>query len=127
MRRSQQHFVDDLLTKRGVANTISSPEEFKFIELLKRAGMTESDFHHQFCFDDDETLIVVDFFFPSYSLVVELDGERHKRKRSKKVDLMRDRICRLNGISTVRIKTPMSKEKESFWFHFFRELADSNS
>jgi very-short-patch-repair endonuclease len=47
--------------------------------------------------------IEVDFHWPDRKLVVEIDGPHHRRKRTRREDVLSDRILRAAGYRVVRI------------------------
>jgi len=47
----------------------------------------------------------VDFYLPQLSLVIEIDGEQHKRSEAVAIDRTRDRILKANGVTTLRLTT----------------------
>lgn len=100
---------------------ISSPKEFEFIDILAQAEFIESkDYFHQYCFHDDDIVIVVDFFFPHMGIVIELDDKGHQGRHKRAQDDIRDRMCRAQGYSVIRIKTPIPANKIAFWVRFLR-------
>jgi ATP-dependent DNA helicase RecQ len=58
----------------------------------------------------------VDFYLPQGNLVIEIDGQHHKRIDSTRVnDIKRDRFLLANGIKTVRIATcDLEQQNEAF-------------
>ena len=47
----------------------------------------------------------VDFYLPQLSLVIEIDGEQHKRSEALAIDRTRDHILKANGVTTFRLQT----------------------
>ncbi|MBK6942480.1 MAG: DUF559 domain-containing protein [Planctomycetes bacterium] len=62
-------------------------------------------FSRQVLFEFPGTVVVVDFFFPSHGLVVELDGKEHRGKAAVERDRQRDELVARLGIRTLRVST----------------------
>ena len=122
LSRQQQNYVDVVIKQEAMRKSMSSPEEMQFKDILLDIGLIEDkDFKHQFCLHGENLVIVVDFFFPKINLVLDLDGADHSNTSKAKLDKMRDRLCKINGYTTIRIKTPMTKERRRYWQLFLRE------
>src|SRR5258708_7438439 len=62
---------------------------------------------------------IVDFFFPQYGVVVELDGPFHDAKK----DSLRDETLLKNGVSVMRFKNPTDRiELNAIFFRVYAEI-----
>lgn len=123
LKLHQQFYVDTTIHNSNVRKCISSPREYELMDILSYLELREgTDYIHQFCMHNDDIVIVVDFFFPKLGLVIELDGTSHKDKKQRLKDRFRDCLCRAQGYSILRIKTPIPKDKMAYWNTYFREL-----
>ncbi len=61
------------------------------------------EFVHQCVFEWERGAFCVDFYFPSLSLVVEIDGDYHRKVQYAARDLDRDEWLSRAGIRTVRV------------------------
>lgn len=123
LSKHQNSFIDHSIKTKGVRDCISSPKEDLFMELLVEIGLQEDkDFKHQFCLHNDDVVIVVDFCLLKERVIVEIDGEGHRKKSQRDIDILRDKICHENGYVTVRIKNKSLSEKYTYWRTFFAEL-----
>jgi very-short-patch-repair endonuclease len=127
LSRGQNQYLDVAIKQKAVRDCISGENEKDFLAMLTDGlGLIEDkDFKHQYAFHDSETIIVVDFFFPSIGLAVELDGGTHRNKIQRKLDKRRDMVVRSNGFDPIRIRTPLSMDRLSYWMSFLNELLRS--
>ena len=82
-----------------------SPAERGFITALK-------DFQPALNWQHQVVILgwIVDFFFPTHNLVVEIDGRQHEE--NKEYDQRRDNVLRSNGLIVLRIQaSPMFDKK----------------
>lgn len=61
------------------------------------------DFVHQCVFEHERGAICVDFFFPDRRLVVEIDGDHHKKPLGSVSDVDRDAWLSRVGVRVVRV------------------------
>jgi hypothetical protein len=123
LTRHQNNYFDVSVKNEIIKETISSPREYEFQNLLISMGFKEGkDFIHQFACLQEEMgkLYVADFAFPDEKVIIELDGKEHKGK--KKEDHLRDKVFGLNGFQVIRIKTPMDEYHGTYWKYFIKEL-----
>ena len=66
----------------------------------------------------------VDFYLPQLSLVIEIDGEQHKKSEAVAIDRARDRILKQNGVATLRFPT---SDLSSHGASYQRKIADLRS
>lgn len=76
--------------------------ESRFRQLVRRAGLPEPVSQYD-VFDGDEFVARVDFAFPDFGVVIEVDGEeRHTGRSPRKHDARRDRRLIALGFSPLR-------------------------
>ena len=64
----------------------------------------------------------VDFYLPQAALVIEIDGQQHKKKISKTLDEKRNKFLKSRGIRTLRINTTDLVEGSEEFEGFVNEL-----
>ena len=123
LNRRQQIFVDISANNKNVKKCISSKEEYPFKKILSCFGQEGKDWFHQKPYYDEELGLVAipDFVFPNYRLMIELDGVGHKYKAQRELDVKRDKVFNSNGFYLLRIKTPISPERLSYWKVYIEE------
>jgi hypothetical protein len=126
MLTPRQNFYFDVTVKHPkIKETISSPREFEFENLLIEIGYKKGkDFTHQFACACDEMnkVYVADFAFPDEKIIIELDGENHKYKQHRNEDILRDKVFNNNGYTVLRIKTPLDEEQKRYWRYLIKEI-----
>ena len=76
--------------------------ETRFRQLLRRAGLPEPVSQHEI-YDGDELVARVDFAYPEFGVVIEVDGEeRHSGRSPRKHDARRDRRLAALGFIPLR-------------------------
>jgi len=73
-----------------------SRNEVRFFTLLEQAGVPEPRVNVHV---ED---IQVDFHWPDRRLVIEIDGDHHQRKRTRREDELRDRVLKAMGWTVLR-------------------------
>ncbi len=121
LKLTQQKFLDISIHKEEIKRALSSPHEYEFKNVLDTLGKEGRDWFHQHPFynEDAQKVFVADFTFLEDRLVIELDGQEHKRTIKK--DLIRDKFFRANGYEVIRIPTPLTKQKMVYWKVFIQE------
>lgn len=123
LRRGQKMVVDRIAKKAFEPNLkmLTSKDEDDFDAMLRDCGFIEGlDYGRQHCFHNEDLVMIVDFVFLKFKVVVEIDRENHwLQKKQKAFDKLRDRLCDANGYKTVRIIYPLDGEKRAFWRRFF--------
>ena len=64
----------------------------------------------------------VDFFLPQANLVIEIDGQQHKKEIGRVVDSIRDNHLSLSKIKTVRIDTTDLETRNETYFEKIEEI-----
>lgn len=103
LRRAGGRVVLDAL-KRKVAGErpVESILETRFRQLLRRAGLPEAVAQFE-VYDRGEFIARVDFAYPEFGVVIEVDGEqRHSGRSPRKHDVRRDRRLSALGFRPLR-------------------------
>lgn len=124
INKHQNQYLDITIKIEGCRDFISSEDEYDFIrDVMHLFGEEEVDWFHQYPYIGEEwgKVLVADFAFPQYNIVIELDGKDHESKQKKEKDAVRDEIFRENGLQVIRIKTPIERDMLPYWISFIHE------
>jgi hypothetical protein len=81
---------------------VGSILETRFRQLVRRAGLPEPASQYEI-YDGDEFIARVDFAYPGFGIVIEVDGEeRHTGRSPRKRDVQRDRRLSAMGLHPLR-------------------------
>jgi very-short-patch-repair endonuclease len=81
----------------------ATPAEKILWELLRNRKVAGLKFRRQQIIDG----FIADFFCEEARLVIELDGGIHDDPEQKKIDLHRENVFKMRGLSTLRIRNEM--------------------
>lgn len=82
------------------------------IEINEITQRNDENFRHQ----------CVDFFLPQANLVIEIDGQQHKKEVGRVIDSIRDNHLLLSKILTVRIDTKDFEERNEIYFEKIEQI-----
>jgi hypothetical protein len=103
LRRAGGRVVLDVLERKVAGERpVESILETRFRQLLRRAGLPEAVAQYE-VYDRGEFVARVDFAYPEFGVVIEVDGEqRHSGRSPRKHDARRDRRLAALGLHPLR-------------------------